>query len=70
MIEVFKTNIASEQEANRILSLLTDEFPGSSINFDLEDCDRILRIKSSVINPVRVIALIISKGYFCKILDG
>lgn len=47
MVEVFKTNVADPKHANllkeQIKSIYTDYF----VTFDLEDCDRILRIKTS-----------------------
>lgn len=43
-IEVFKTNISSTSEATRLKAALLLHFPECSINFDLEDCDRILRM--------------------------
>jgi hypothetical protein len=46
VVEVFKTNITSEQMANRILKQLTALWPELKVNFDLEDCDKILRVES------------------------
>jgi hypothetical protein len=46
MIEVFKTNVHSKKEAQLILEDYSGFFPGWKIGFDLEDCDRILRIDS------------------------
>jgi len=43
MVEVFKTNITSEEKAEEILLSLKREFPLYKANFDLEDCDNILR---------------------------
>lgn len=45
MIRVYKTNIRQQAEADKILSILTEKFPFSSINFDLEDIDNILRVE-------------------------
>lgn len=46
MVEIFKTNVGSNSESKIILRLLSKSFPGYKINFDLDDCDRILRIES------------------------
>jgi hypothetical protein len=46
MIEVFKTNVQSEEDAELILKDYSDFFPEWKIGFDLEDCDKILRIDS------------------------
>jgi len=44
-VEIFKTNITTVWEANLVLKNLRMHFPSCRINFDLEDCDRILRIE-------------------------
>lgn len=46
MIEVFKTNVHSERDAQLILKDCSDFFPQWKVGFDLEDCDKILRIDS------------------------
>jgi hypothetical protein len=43
-VEVFKTNVGNQRTANH-LKLLLERLPACKINFDLEDCDNILRIK-------------------------
>ena len=47
MIEVFKTNITSKEDAEKIISAIHITFTGYKANFDLWDCDNILRIQSS-----------------------
>ncbi len=51
MIEVFKTNVDNAPEADKVLRLLAHEFPDFKVNFDLEDCDKILRVKGTFIDP-------------------
>ena len=46
-IEVFKTTISNQGQADAFKTLLLERFPHLSIDFDLEDCDRILRIAST-----------------------
>lgn len=46
MVEVFKTNIKNKKSADFILNRLQDIFPNYKINFDLEDCDNILRVEN------------------------
>lgn len=67
-IEVFKTNVAEEKEADRISSLLAQTFPRYAIHFDLEDCDRILRIEGDVIHNEHIISLLANQGYDCTVL--
>lgn len=46
MIEIFKTNVQSTKDAQLILKDCSDFFPEWKIGFDLEDCDKILKIDS------------------------
>ena len=43
-VEVFKTNVADPERAKRLVDQIERNFPNCSANFDLEDCDRILRV--------------------------
>ena len=71
MIEVFKTNITDEEVADSIVQLLTWHFPDARINFDLEDCDRILRVEMSVglLRLDDVAAMVEASGYACEVLE-
>lgn len=42
-IEVFATSVETAEHARTILRELTSAFPDHRFNFDLEDCDHILR---------------------------
>lgn len=55
MVEVFKTNITKKRIAQEIRSYLSDIFPAYDINFDLNDCDNILRVEASLIDGKKVI---------------
>lgn len=68
-VEVFRTNVQDLRISFQIVQRLQLQFPDSSINFDLEDCDRILRIEGRMINNVEVIRLLNACGYFCEALD-
>ena len=46
MIEVFRTNVECREQANRLIGEIHKNFPGYKVNFDLDDCDRILRVVS------------------------
>lgn len=69
MVEVFKTNVGHHKQANSLLQLLQDNFPGSRINFDLDDCDKVLRIEGEHICSVRVMEVVAGKGFKCAILE-
>ena len=47
MIEIFKTNITDTAKAHRLIQHIHKAFNGYKANFDLLDCDNILRIQSS-----------------------
>ena len=68
MVEVFKTNIENMMEAERIRKLLLDFFPDCQINLDLEDCDKILRIKGKI-SPDTIIDLVNANNYQCQVLE-
>ncbi|KFF03337.1 hypothetical protein [Flavobacterium reichenbachii] len=68
MIEVFKTNVQEESQSQQMIIKLLEHFPDSHINFDLEDCDKILRIHSSSISIKSVIEILKINGYLCEVL--
>ncbi len=69
MVEVFKTNVREKDQAQRLMLILVQEFPFSKINFDLEDCDRILRMEAEWIAQDRVIEVLEGYGYRCSLLE-
>lgn len=69
MVEVFKTNVTEQNEAARLLSLLISLLPACKINFDLQDCDNILRVKGDAIPITAIIELVNSNGFDCALLD-
>lgn len=68
MIEVFKTNVQEAAQCLIIFEKLLEHYPDSSINFDLEDCDKILRIHASDFSNTKIIDILNSHGYFCEAL--
>jgi hypothetical protein len=68
MIEVFKTNVQEIDQSNMIVRKLLEHFPNSIINFDLEDCDKILRIHAASISNHQIIEILNSYGYHCEVL--
>jgi hypothetical protein len=69
MVEVFKTNIDNRELAAQLRDELLNLFPGTRINFDLEDCDRILRIESAECIAAEIERVVLSKGFWCEILE-
>ena len=45
-VEIFKTSVRKKGDAAKIIKLLLARFPHYKINFDLSDCDNILRIET------------------------
>ena len=68
MVEIFKTNVFDQVEANELISTLMQQLPGCRINFDLEDCDKILRIEGEMAEIEKVRMLMIEYGYLCEVL--
>jgi len=69
MIEVFKTNIETKDDAHSIVEMLVQLFPDSRINFDLHDCDKILRVEGNHFSAGEVVALLSSEGFKCEVLE-
>lgn len=69
MVEVFKTNIQDEDSANKIVIELLEALSGFRINFDLEDCDKVLRVESEKIVPEAIIGILNRKGFLCEVLE-
>jgi len=69
MIEVFKTNVELEEQAERIMSSLIQVFSSLKINFDLDDCDKILRIEGHEFSVDHIRETIHALGYTCEVLE-
>lgn len=69
IVEVFKTNVNKEDEAKDLIAKLSSHFPQCKINFDLEDCDKILRVEGKQILPEKIVEVINGNGYQCNVLD-
>ncbi len=68
MIEVFKTDVNNEKEAVKLLQHLHQTFPHITFNFDLQDCDRILRAKGCGVDDSAIIREMQNKAYCCEVL--
>ena len=69
MIEVFRTNIKTTSDAHNLIEMLDQLFPGSRINFDLHDCDKILRVEGNDFSADAVVSLLSKKGFNCEVLE-
>jgi hypothetical protein len=68
-VEVFRTNVDSAGTADLLVRLLRECFPQCRINFDLHDCDRILRIAGHDCCPEMAERLLQEQGFACIRLD-
>ena len=67
---VFKTSVERKQDIDLLRPLLDRLIgPGDRWNFDLEDCDNILRVESRIV-PIGTVALVLAqKGFYCTALE-
>lgn len=68
MVEVFKTNVQNQVDAERLVTELSKKNGILNINFDLNDCDNILRIEAKKVNPLEIIELMQSNGFQCEVI--
>lgn len=67
-VEVFTTNVEDNNEAAALAALLLQRYPSSKVSFDLDDCDRILRVQGKA-HPKDVVQFMNDCGYECKVLE-
>lgn len=71
IVEVFKTNVEEGYHATLLVAAIHHRFPTVNANFDLDDCDRVLRVKSAADNfyPEPIIQLLEVFGFRAEILS-
>ena len=69
MVEIFKTNVKKKRRSEKVVSLLSMKYPDLKINFDLEDCDKILRIEGESFCPTRITKKMNKLGHKCLVLE-
>ena len=71
MVEVFKTNVEDSSHADLLIEQIHKSYTHYTANFDLEDCDNILRVESKVleIEPSALINVLNEFGYDAEILE-
>ncbi|MDQ2656731.1 MAG: hypothetical protein M3Y60_04860 [Bacteroidota bacterium] len=70
-IEVFKTNVADDVQAVSIVAHIQSAFKDYTANFDLDDCDRILRVVSCgvAIDVMALLQLLKRFGFDAQVLS-
>lgn len=71
MIEVFKTNVDHPSQASMLTNVIHLRFDGYLATFDLEDCDRILRIESrtDTVSATALVELLREFGFRAEVLS-
>jgi hypothetical protein len=70
MVWVFKTSVQSRADIASLASSLNGLLQHrGGWNFDLEDCDNILRVESTALQSEEIIRLLQDQGYFCAELE-
>ena len=69
MVEVFKTNVDQPEHSQMLIHRIRSHIPNGDINFDLEDCDKILRIEGNQICIQTIIELMKGRGFECEVLN-
>lgn len=72
MIEVFKTNVNKMISGDRLLPEIQSLNQHYLVSFDLEDCDRILRIENphGTVDGDGVIKTLARFGFYAEILSN
>jgi hypothetical protein len=65
IVEIFKTNVQKVTETNYIIDVIKKAFPSYLVNFDLEDCDKILRVEGVELQYDNIIDHVSCLGYTC-----
>jgi hypothetical protein len=69
MVLVFKTSVKNKEEINIISPLLNAHISSAHWNFDLDDCDKILRVESTNVEAHQLISLLNQNGFECSELE-
>ncbi len=69
MIFVFKTSVKTKMQLKKLKPHIDKRLPKAKWNFDLEDCDKILRIDSDENIVLITIDLLNIHSYSCEELE-
>ena len=69
MVEVFKTNVQKKAQSKELLCILSEAFPSFKINFDLSDCDKVLRVEGDNMEATPIIVIVKEYGFNCEVLE-
>ena len=69
MIFVFKTSVETKLQVQQLQPHIDTLVPNAAWNFDLQDCDKILRIDSEENIVQTIIHLLKMNNFFCEELE-
>ncbi len=66
-VHVFRTSVEKKREIIRLSPLLNKVVRDKGRwNFDLEDCDNILRVETRVLPPLAIVSVLQGEGFICE----
>ncbi|MCK0159976.1 hypothetical protein [Allomuricauda sp. F6463D] len=69
-VHVFKTTVKRKKEIKKLRSSLNKLVNKNGCwNFDLEDCDNILRIETQNLSALAISTLLKKNGFYCEELE-
>ena len=69
MIYVFKTSVKTKVQAKKLKPHIDKLLSNANWNFDLDDCDKILRIDSEENIVLKITGLLNIHQFFCEELE-
>jgi hypothetical protein len=69
MIYIFKTSVKTRNQVKKLKPHINKMLPYEKWNFDLEDCDKILRIDSEENIVSKIIDLLHIQEFYCEELE-
>lgn len=70
MIYVFKTSVTNKKQVRQLSPMLNDLLQPAAWNFDLHDCDNILRVVSDENIASKITALLNNNQFHCEELES
>ncbi len=70
MIYVFKTSVTNKKQVRQLSPMLNDLLQPTAWNFDLHDCDNILRVVSDENIASKITALLNNNQFHCEELES
>jgi hypothetical protein len=69
MIYVFKTSVNTKMQVKKLKPHIDKILPQAKWNFDLNDCDKVLRIDSEENIVLKITGLLIIHQFLCEELE-